>query len=387
MKGKITADFRSCFSAEPERIVRAPGRANLLGGHTDYNDGFVLPLALDRAAWIAARAVEVPEARLHALDLGKFASFSLRSLSPAEGTWADYPRGVAWAFQERGLEPVGLEAVLSSRVPVGSGLSSSAAIELAFACVWQELSGGDMSRRELALLCQKAENDYVGVPCGALDQLSSALGVRDHALLIDCRSLETTPVPLPENVAIVVADSKVRRQLASSEYHVRRAQCEEAVEILSGDLPGIASLRDVSLDALVRLRHHLPDVLYRRAHHVVSDCARVLEAAEALQEEELETVGALMNQCHVSLRDDYEVSSPELDALVEAAWEVEGCYGSRLTGAGFGGCTVSLVATDAVSGFEAHVSAAYEAAFDRRPNIYACRSADGVAVVSAGAGA
>lgn len=378
MQNKVITAFQARFEHRPEAVVRAPGRANLLGGHTDYNDGFVLPVALDRAAWIAASPIAGHEVRLHALDLDADATFALDRIPSSDGEWADYPRGVAWALQDDGLELTGLEAVLTSSVPVGSGLSSSAAIEVAFAYTWQALSSFERDRRELALLCQRAENVYVGVNCGILDQMASAWGAEGYARLLDCRTLESELVPLPKDVAVVVADTKVRRQLASSEYNVRRAQCEEAVNVLSEYLPGIRALRDVNSDGLERFKHHLPEVIYRRARHIVADNERVLQAAGALREGDVTTVGALMKACHISLRDDYEVSSPELDVLAEAAWEAEGCYGARLTGAGFGGCTVALVDEGTVSDFEAHVAAAYESAFDRLPDIYACHSANGV---------
>jgi len=378
MQSKVIAAFQDRFGRRPKVVVRAPGRANLLGGHTDYNDGYVLPVALDRAAWITASPVAGSEVRLCALDLEKDAAFSLDSIPPSSGEWADYPCGVAWALQDDGLELTGLEAVLSSSVPVGSGLSSSAAIEVAFAYTWQVLSGFERDRRELALLCQRAENVYVGVNCGILDQMASALGAEGYARLLDCRTLESELVPLPRDVVIVVADTKVRRSLASSEYNVRRAQCEEAVSVLSEYLSGIHALRDVSSSNLERFKEHLSETVSRRARHIVADNERVLQAAEALREGDVATVGALMKACHISLRDDYEVSSPELDVLAEAAWDVAGCYGARLTGAGFGGCTVALVAEGAVSDFEAHVAAAYESAFDRLPDIYVCHSANGV---------
>jgi galactokinase len=334
VKDKATSAFQAHFNRQPEIVVRAPGRANLLGGHTDYNEGYVLPVALDRAAWIAAAPIAELEARVRALDLGDHVTFSLASIPHPESNWADYPKGVAWALQERGLELAGMEAVLTSSVPVGSGLSSSAAVEVAFAYTWQQLSGFQLDRRDLALACQRAENSYAGVNCGILDQMASALGVEGYALMLDCRTLETELVPLPDGVAIVVADTGVRRQLASSEYNVRRAQCEQAVRTLSQHLPGINALRDVTQDDLERLRAHLPGVVYRRARHVVTDNGRVLQAAEALKEGDVATVGALMKACHASLRDDYEVSSPELDRLAEAAWEVGGIRGGFRSPAG-----------------------------------------------------
>ncbi len=378
MQAKVKSAFETRFAHQPAIVVRAPGRVNLLGGHTDYNEGYVLPVAVDRAAWVAASAIDDREARVRALDLGGDAIFPLDVIPLSDGGWADYPRSIAWALQERGLRPVGMEAVMTSDVPVGAGLSSSAAVEMSFAYAWQQLSGFQLDRRGLALLCQRAENVYVGVNCGIMDQMTSALGAEGYALLLDCRTLEIEPVPLPADVAIVVADTGVRRRLATSEYNVRRVQCEQAVQTLREFLPGIRALRDVSLDDLKQLRAHLPEIIYRRALHVVTGQMRVLYAAKALRRGDLVTVGTLMKACHASLRDYYEVSSPELDRLTGAACEVAGCYGARLTGAGFGGCIVALVAAGAVPDFEAHVSAVYEAAFGRRPVVYVCHSADGV---------
>ena len=250
MQDKVISAFRARFGREPEIVVRAPGRVNLMGEHTDYNDGYVLPVALDRAAWVAAAPIDEREARVYALDMESGVTFSLDNIPPSDGSWADYPRGVVWAFQERGLNLAGMEAALASGVPVGSGLSSSAAVEVAFAYTWQRLSGFRLNRRDLALACQRAENVYVGVNCGIMDQMASALGVKRHALLLDCRTLQSETVPLPKGIAIVVADTGVRRQLATSEYNVRRSQCERAVQLLSADLPGIRALRDVSPDDL-----------------------------------------------------------------------------------------------------------------------------------------
>ncbi|MCK4452131.1 MAG: galactokinase [Anaerolineae bacterium] len=378
MQTKVTSAFQARFAHRPAIVVRAPGRVNLLGGHTDYNEGYVLPVAVDRAAWVAAAAIDAREARVRALDLGDDVIFQLDVIPSSDGGWADYPRSIAWALQERGLRPAGMEAVLTSDVPVGAGLSSSAAVEVAFAYAWQQLSGFQLDRRDLALTCQWAENNYVGVNCGIMDQMTSVLGARGYALLLDCRTLEVEPVPLPEGVTIVVADTGVRRRLAASEYNVRRVQCEQAVRTLREFLPGIHALRDVSLDDLKRVRAHLPEIAYRRALHVVTGNIRVSLAAKALRRGDVVTAGALMKACHASLRDYYEVSSPELDRLAEAACEVEGCYGARLTGAGFGGCIVALVAADAVPDFEAHVSAVYEEAFGCQPIVYVCHSADGV---------
>jgi galactokinase len=352
---------------------------NLLGGHTDYNEGCVLPVAVDRAAWVAAAPLAEPEARVVALDLGEEAVFPLDPVPPPTGGWADYPRGVAWALMQEGLQLTGMEALLTSDVPVEVGLSSSAAVEVAFAWTWGTLSSLELARTELALACQRAENEYVGVRCGVMDQMTSAWGQKRHALLLDCRSLEIESVPLPEGIAIVVADTGVRRALAASAYNRRRQECEEAVHILSRHLADVRALRDVSPADFVRLKHHLPQVLRKRARHVVTDNARVLGAVEALRAGDPERVGEAMRRCHESLRDDYEVSSPELDLLAETAWDVPGCYGARLTGAGFGGCVVALVTESAVKDLTTQVTRVYQTRFGSSPVAYVCRAADGVA--------
>jgi galactokinase len=382
MQAKVVAAFKARFGHPPQVVVRAPGRVNLIGGHTDYNEGYVLPVAVDRAAWVAAAPIAAQEAFVRSLDLDMDVIIPLDATPASDRGWADYPRSVAWALREHGLKLAGMEAVLTSDVPVGAGLSSSAAVEVAFAYAWQQLSGFELDRRDLALTCQRAENDYVGVHCGVMDQMASAMGVEGHALLLDCRTLEVELVPLPADVVMVVADTGVRRGLATSEYNIRRAQCEQAVHLLSEHLPDIHALRDVSLDDLKQLRVHLPDVIYRRALHVVTGNMRVTLAAKALRQGDVATLGMLMKASHASLRDYYDVSSPELDALAEAACQAPGCYGARLTGAGFGGCIVALVAARALPDFEARVAALYEEAYGRRPEVYVCRSADGVQAVT-----
>jgi galactokinase len=381
MQNKVITEFTARFRRKPDLVVRAPGRVNLLGGHTDYNEGFVLPVAIDRDAWVAASRLTEPEARVLALDMQQEVSFSLEPVPPADGSWADYPRGVSWALRQDGLPLAGIEALLASQVPVGAGLSSSAAIEIAFAWAWQSLAGGGIDRTRIAVACQKAENEYVGVNCGVMDQMAAAWGLAGHALLLDCRSLEVVRVPLPAGVAIVVLDSGVRRELASSEYNRRRNECEQAVEILLQHLPGIKALRDVSVSDFAELEHLLPDVPRMRARHVVTDNARVLGAVEALRQGDLVAVGEAMRLCHGSLRDDYQVSSSELDLLAETAWRVPGCYGARLTGAGFGGCVVALAKLGAVDELTRRVGEAYQEQFGRLPAATVCASSDGVAVV------
>ena len=374
--------FRGRFGSDPAIVVRAPGRANLLGEHTDYNDGFVLPIAIDRSVLFATAPRADRQVFLHALDLDESAEFSLDELSPSTSSpWSNYQRGVAHFLQERGHRLQGINAALTSDVPIGSGLSSSAAVEVAAAFAFRALNGLDISLPDLALVCQRAEHEFAGVPCGIMDQFVSALGRRGHALLLDCRSLDHEVVPLPPGVHTVVCDTGVRRELAGSEYRVRRAQCEEAVRLLQAVLPHIRALRDVTPEQLTEHHALLPEVVYRRARHVVLATTRMGEAVAALRRGDAATFGQAMRNCHASLRDDYEVSCPELEVLVSAANEVEGCYGSRLTGAGFGGCTVSLVADDAVTEFEQHVVQRYREQTGRETTVIVCAAEDGAGVV------
>jgi galactokinase len=379
---KVTRAFVARFQRPPALVVRAPGRVNLIGEHTDYNDGFVLPVAVDQAAWLAVAPTDEPWTTVRALDMkNDEAVFPVDQVPSSAGGWPDYPKGVVWALLDRGIQPVAVDAVLTSSVPVGAGMSSSAAIELAFAFAWTTLGEVDISRSDLALLCQKAENQYVGVNCGIMDQMISACGKAGHAMMLDSRTLERRYFPMPQGVAVVVSDSMVRRSLASSEYNVRRAQCEQAVSILQRHKPEITALRDVTVSLLERHGGEMSEIVYRRARHVVTENARVVQFAKALYGGDIATAGALMVEGHRSLRDDYEVSAPELDALVEAAVEVPGCYGARLTGAGFGGCTIALVAEEVVPDFQAHIAAAYDARFAKRPVVYVTHPADGVAKI------
>jgi len=376
--------FAEIFGEEPAAVVRAPGRVNLIGEHTDYNDGYVLPVAIDRSVLVAAAPRDDQQVVIHALDFDESVEFSLDDIRPDQAqTWSNYQRGVAYFLEERGFELPGLNAVVVGDVPIGSGLSSSAAVEVSMAYTWQVLADFKLSRVELALLCQRAENEFVGMNCGIMDQFVSALGQRDHALLIDCRSLDYQPVPLPPGAAVVVADTMKRRGLVDSEYNTRRQECEEGVRILQRYLPEVRSLRDVSVDQFKAQSSKLKiQKVRQRCRHVIYENERVLKSVAALRAGDLAAFGRLMNASHVSLRDDYQVSCAELDIMVEAAWKVDGVYGSRMTGAGFGGCTVSLVAEEAIEDFRAQVAAAYEEATGIVPQIYVCRAEDGVAEVS-----
>ncbi len=373
--------FAEIFDEEPVAVVRAPGRVNLIGEHTDYNDGYVLPVAIDRSVLAAAAARDDRQVVIHALDFGESVEFSLDDIEHDQvNTWSNYQRGVAYFLEERGIRLPGLNVVVVGDVPIGSGLSSSAAIEVSMAYTWQVLTGFQLSRVELALLCQRAENEFVGINCGIMDQFVSALGQRDHALLIDCRSLHHQPVLLPAGVAIVIADTMKQRGLVDSEYNTRRQECEEGVRILQRYLPQVQALRDVSVAQFAEHKRQLPENVRKRCRHIIYENERVLKSVAALQAGDLAAFGQLMNESHVSLRDDYEVSCVELDIMAGAAWRVDGVYGSRMTGAGFGGCTVSLVAEEAIGDFRGRVATAYEEATGIVPQIYVCRAEDGVAL-------
>jgi len=375
--------FAEIFGAEPAAVVRAPGRVNLIGEHTDYNDGYVLPVAIDRSILVAASPRDDRQVIIHTLDFGESVTFSLDDIEHDQAqAWSNYQRGVAYFLEEQGFKLPGLNAVIVGDVPIGSGLSSSAAIEVSMAYTWQVLAGFELSRVQLALLCQRAENEFVGINCGIMDQFVSALGQRDHALLIDCRSLYHQPVPLPAGAAIIVADTMKRRGLVDSEYNARRRECEEGVRILQRYLPQVQALRDVSTDQFVEYEGQLPENVRKRCRHIIYENERVLRSVAALQAGALAAFGQLMNESHASLRDDYEVSCAELDIMAEAAWKVGGVYGSRMTGAGFGGCTVSLVTEEVIEDFRGQVAADYEEATGIVPQIYVCRAEDGVAEVS-----
>jgi galactokinase len=364
--------------------ANAPGRVNLLGEHVDYNSGPVLPAAIDRAVHLSARGRADRQVHLQALDLGQSVRFSLDNLAAKKDldgkplpNWTLYPAGVAWVLQNNGYTLQGMEAVYTSRVPIGAGLSSSAAVEMAFAVTWQALGGWTADPLTLARSAQQAENQYVGMNCGLMDQFASAMGVEGHALYFDTRSLAWEPVPLPPGSAIIIADSGVRRSLTSSAYNERRADCEAAVELLQGYLPGIRALRDVTPDEYDQYARHLPERIRRHARHVVEECARVDLAIDYLKAGDAPAFGQLMLAGHASLRDLYEVSTPELDTLVELARQIPGCWGARLTGAGFGGCTVNLVHETQAEAFIGALSDGYHQAAGRQAQVYLCHASQG----------
>ena len=385
----ITDVFHETFGGAAAHLVRAPGRVNLLGEHVDYNDGFVLPAAIDRATYIAFSPTGTNLSTLAAVDFNQRASFSpqtIPSKTQADGSplpeWAHYPAGVMWSLNEDQLETNGINAVYASDVPRGSGLSSSASVEMAFILAWQTISDWTLPPMQRALLGQKAENQYVGVNCGIMDQFASACGVENKLLLLDCRSLDWKTIPLPEDVAIVIADTTVRRKLTSGEYNKRRAACEEAVRLLKQELPHIQSLRDVSVEEFNRLADKLPEEVSKRARHVVEEIERSNQAEVLLKAGNIQHFGELMNQCHASLRDFYEVSSPELNAMASIAQSLDGCYGARLTGAGFGGCTANLVAREKADEFARTLAVRYEAETGLHPEIYITRASNGAELLT-----
>ena len=381
---QLVDKFSEVHGASPDIIVRAPGRVNLIGEHTDYNDGYVLPIAIDRDVLIAASATNDMHVSLYSVNFDRVSAFNLdRPIrKDAVNDWSNYPRGVAVMLHRKRRRLLGANMAIQGDVPLGSGLSSSAALEVASAMVFKTLNHFEMEATEMALLCQAAENQFVGVNCGIMDQFISCLGEKDHALFIDCRTLDHEVVPLPtEGVKVIVADTMKKRGLVDSEYNLRRAQCEEAVSILKTYLPQAKALRDVTVADFRRYGSFLPPTVRRRAEHIVYEDERVLKSVEALRAGKIDSFGHLMYQSHESLRDSYEVSCRELDVMVDAARKVPGVYGSRMTGAGFGGCTVSLVADEAVEEFLRRVPAEYKARIGIDPVVYVCRPESGAEVL------
>jgi galactokinase len=368
----LREEFRARFAGSPRPEVsgfRAPGRVNLIGEHTDYNDGFVLPIAIDRACCVLAQPRSDRTLRIHSQQFGETAEFPLDA-PRRSNHWSDYVRGVAWALREAGRPPAGVDLLVASEVPLGSGLSSSAALEVSTAFALLAVSGHTLDRKAIALAAQRAENEFVGMRCGLMDQLAACFGREGHALLIDCRSLEITPVPLDESrVRIVVANTMVKHELAASAYNARRRECEDAAARL-----GVRALRDASWEEIESRAAAWPDSMRRRARHVTTENARVAAAVFALRQSDFGEIGRLMEASHKSLDEDYEVTCAELNTMVACARKLPGCYGARMTGGGFGGCTVSLVHAEAAEKFAAQLARDYAAATGLRPDVFICRA-------------
>jgi len=371
--------FRSTYGAEP-RVFSAPGRVNLIGDHTDYNDGFALPIAIDRRTVVAAAPRSDRRVRVQAASFPDAREFDLdRPAEKRQGDWLNYIEGMGQALQARDVKLTGADLLIDSDVPMAAGLSSSAALEMAVGLALCSLAGDErLTRVDLAVAAQAAEHAYVGTMCGIMDQLIAALGQSDHALLIDCRTHEVKPVSFarPGSV-LLICDTKVKRELASSEYNRRRAECHQGVSALQGVLPQVRALRDVSLPELEANAERLSETVRKRCRHVVSENTRTLAAARALAQGDLAELGRLMIASHRSLQIDYEVSCPELDACVEIAIAQPGVYGARMTGGGFGGCTVNLVDEEVVTPLSEVLRREVERRFGKAPEIFTIRASDG----------
>ena len=379
---QLKEKFIEFYKNEP-RLFRAPGRVNLIGEHTDYNGGFVLPMAIEKEVGVAIATRNDRKIRVHSINLEETGEFDLDNETEREkGSWLNFIEGVARIIERQNIRLSGSDLLIWSDVPTGAGLSSSAALEIGVGLAISEISGHAIDRKTLALIGQQTEHEFVGAKVGIMDQFVSANAQKGHALLLDCRSLEFENVPLnTSQTAFVICDTKVKHNLASSEYNTRRAECEQAVEILRKLLPNIKQLRDVSVEEFEKHQNELPDVIRRRARHVVTENERTLKAADALKSNNLEKFGESMWQSHASLRDDYEVSCKELDLIVQIAQKCEGVLGARMTGGGFGGSTVNLVRKENIEQFTAQVREEYERETKVEPAILISNAANGASEI------
>lgn len=376
IKSSIINTFKERYSSSPDIVLRAPGRVNLIGEHTDYNEGFVLPMAIDRSIWIALKKDDDKRVSCFSIDFDQYLSFSLINIHKEQHNWIEYLKGVAWHFQRDGYATPGWQGVLVGDVPNGAGLSSSAALEIATALAFTNLAGNIWDAKKMALLCQRVENEWLGLNTGIMDQMISAAGVKGHGLLIDCRSLETTPIPLPKDTSVLILDTATRRGLVGSAYNDRRKSCEEASRAF-----GIPYLRDIQMDQFEKLAPVLDDVTYRRAKHIVSENERTLAAASAMKHGNAEEMGRLMKASHASMRDDFEISTDKMNLMVELANIEPDCYGARMTGGGFGGCAVALVDETEAGAIAARVIEQYNAVTGLSAIAYVCQASNGAEVV------
>jgi galactokinase len=373
----IHDDFLRLYSTSP-RVFRAPGRINLIGEHTDYNDGFVFPAAIDFYTWAALGQRDDRRILVFSQHYKESAEIDLdHPQPPPAGHWSSYPLGVALILEQAGHRLRGANLLVHGDVPIGAGLSSSASVEVAAALALLNGASISISRLELARLCQRAENEVVGARCGIMDQFISCHARAGSALMLDCRSLAYSALPIDQGLSIVACNTMVKHDLAAGAYNQRRAQCEEGVRRLAAFLPGIRALRDVPLALLEQHQPDLPQLVYRRCRHVITENARVERTAACLEAGDMDGVGRLMAESHRSLRDDYEVSCPELDLMVELAQNTPGIVGARMTGGGFGGCTVNLVRSSRLQAFCEQIASQYERETGRRPDIFVTRPAGG----------
>jgi len=358
-------------------VFSAPGRVNLIGEHTDYNDGFVLPSAIGFYAHVAV--APRPDRKLVFRSTGFAQAFEadLSETPKKLGEWCDYVLGVAVQLGKAGVRVSGANILVHGEVPIGAGLSSSAALEVASAMALLHLAKAEMPMKQVAKLCQRAENEFVGAHVGIMDQFVSCHGRKDNAVMLDCRSLDYELVPIPESVKFVICNTMVKHELSGGEYNVRREQCEAGVQILAKAYPEVRALRDVSVGQLEAQRREMPELIYKRCLHVVQENDRVVETVQRLRGGDMELVGQLMGESHASLRDLYEVSCAELDAMVESAQRLPGFIGGRMTGGGFGGCTVNLVEEADAAEFAEKIAERYHGKVGIAPNVYVCSAADG----------
>lgn len=384
----VKAGYNAAFGQDPKLVVRAPGRVNLIGEHTDYNEGFVFPAAIDREMLIAAslNSDNPREVRVFSIDYKQEDVFNLDNIEKSpKHPWADYLRGTLAILIDAGYNVRGFTAALSGNVPQGAGLSSSAAYEVAVITLVKTLCDLSIDGKQIALLAQKAENQFIGVQCGIMDQFISSLGQSDSALFIDCRSLSYKPVPLRlsrQGLSIVITHCGVKRGLVDSEYNARRSECQQGVELLSTALGRqLRSLRDVTFEEFQANAGKLPPVVAKRCRHVIGENKRVQDAVDALEKGELDRFGKLMVESHNSLRDDYQVSCRELDRLVELSLVLDGVLGARMTGAGFGGCTVAIMPASKVEDYRSLVLPRYESDTGRKTELYVCQAVAGAGIV------
>ena len=376
VRESVQEAFLKRFGQPPEIIIRAPGRVNLIGEHTDYNDGFVLPMAIDRAVWIALRPRNDRRVLISSLEMKTAGDFTLDDLQKSGREWYEYLKGVAWALGEAGYDLKGWEGVMSSDVPVGAGLSSSAAIEMATARAFAQIADFEWDPVPMAQAGRKAENSWIGVSTGIMDQMASAACQAGHALFLDCRSLDYENIPLPKGVSIVVLDTATRHSNVDSGYNERFEQCQTAARHF-----GVKALRDVSPQELLEKGKGLDEVVYRRARHIVTEDQRVLDAIDAMRAGNVIKLGQLLDASHVSMRDDFEITNEALNVMVTIARRQPGCYGARMTGGGFGGCAMALVDARKAENFAATVAHEYHAETGLTPSVYVCHASQGAEVM------
>lgn len=382
MKSKLIKDHNHIFHTKPALTVFAPGRVNFIGEHTDYNGGLVMPMAIDKGIYVAISKNDNPFLSINSTDFGKRREFLLENLTPdKEEAWANCPKGIAKVIQDNHYELSGVDITIEGDIPLGAGLSSSAAVEVGVGFALSELFGLNIRPQDLAFMCQQAEHDFTGAKCGIMDQMSSIFGKKGMAIKIDCKTLEKEEIPLGhKNINFVITNTSVKHDLSTGGYNVRRKECAEIFEIAKSISPDIETVSDFSYEKLLSKKDSFPETLYHRFHHILAENNRVTECAAALESNNFERVGKLLTESHESLADDYEVSCRELDWLVDNANSIEGVYGSRMTGGGFGGCTITMLDSKALEPYIASLEE-YAAKFKISPEVYDAIPSAGARVI------